>query len=128
MNLNEFVTEMELSKKLMPLLAEHQTYFVYAYHDHTGEHTLRARDQSYHEKDVPAWTSEELSAFIHGFMNITVRDGEWWVYFSPENGTDNSYTFKDINLANALALYILAQHTEGEFLEDDQINNTEHLA
>lgn len=117
MNLNSLVVEMELARKLMPLIADKMTYYVYAYHAHTDKHTLRAADQSFHENDVPAWTAEELSSFIHGFMNITIKDGTWFVYFSPENGTDNSYQFSDVNLANALALYILAQHTEGEFLE-----------
>lgn len=65
---------------------------------------------------ISAFTASELGEISKGlFFNISINDnGLWSLYFSPDYGTDNSYTFEEKNLSDLIAKMILANHKEKE--------------
>lgn len=71
-----------------------------------------------------AFLASELLEMLNAFIRIG-KDGTSYihgslitVYYQPENGTDNSYSFSGTNLANLLAQALIAQIDEGEFKND----------
>jgi len=66
---------------------------------------------------LSAFTASELLEILNAHVSISKNYNENVinVYYSPENGTDNSYNFTGDNLADLLAKVIIAQHSEGGF-------------
>ncbi len=64
------------------------------------------------ESQYAAYSSIELSKMVSGHFNLRKEDGCWCLHFSPDQGTDNSYTFIEKNLAEALGKMLIAYHVE----------------
>lgn len=114
MTLENIVVNPELSEKLKKVGITKESFFGWRESHRGVEYVNIYSDQV---SIAPAYTAGELMPMIRAHMVITTTEDSPLinVYYSPEGGTDNSYTFKGKNLADLLAKVILAQHTEGEF-------------
>lgn len=65
---------------------------------------------------ISAFTASELGKIAKGlFFHVSIGDdGLWSLYFSPDCGTDNSYSFVDANLAECMAKMIIANFNESK--------------
>lgn len=125
MTLDSLVTSLELSKKLKDLHLNYESLFAW-YHGliepFVEYKNINYLSKTYQEmKDFaeicPAFTAQEIGQLLgKAFFNINKntynRPGDWFCYYQPESGTDNSYTFVDDNLANIMAKILIAKINE----------------
>ena len=66
--------------------------------------------------EISAFTAQELLDELNAFIRIGIEPDSKLinVYYQPETGTDNSYTFEGTNLADLLAQVKIAQIKEDE--------------
>lgn len=124
MNIEKYVVSLELAKKLKELGVSQKTLFYHynePYVDNTDDWVITNwsdYETAYSNKSEPysAFLASELLSIIKAFLRISTDiDEPIKVYYQPENGTDNSYTFEGNNIADLLAEVLIAQIKEGEF-------------
>ena len=123
MEINEIVCSLENAKKLKELHVNQQSYFMWYIDDELYPTriltTKFCKAGEFKELRLySAFTAQELLNILRfkSFINISPDNVfACSVYYQPENGTDNSYSFQGNNLADLLAKVLIAQIKEGEF-------------
>lgn len=125
MELENIVISLENAKKLKELGHKQESFFYYCYSKRTKKYWIYTKNQfdNYNKSedlmtsDFSAYTTQELfeiaeSENLH--FNIYKNENEPGIklYYSPEWGTDNSYTFSGDNIADLLAQMLIAKHEE----------------
>ncbi len=113
MNLSDYVVSLEIAKRLKELGITYPSLFCW-----TTDLDLEYIPSDIRNEKVciAAYTAQELWNIIENYhFHINKDENGTHLYFSPEGGTDNSYTFTDNNIANNLAKMVLAQHRENEY-------------
>lgn len=120
MSLEQQVCSLELAKKLKELGVIKESLFYWSSCSHcTAEYGVEEwslQEGMDYGDNYSAFTSSELLEIINAFIRISKDvDSNISVYYQPEHGTDNSYTFEGNNLADLLAQVLIAQINENEF-------------
>lgn len=123
--IEKIVCSLELSKKLKEIGIKQESIFYYyhsvqadKYRIYTKEQCININGEDYLTDSMSAFTAQELieilrfKAFINMSPYLFVALN---VYYQPETGTDNSYTFQGDNLADLLAKVLIARINEGEY-------------
>lgn len=118
--IEKIVCSLELAKKLKELGVKQESYFVWFQLKENITWDLYEswqvkNDDRFHT--ISAFTAQELLNLLNATLRISKNYYEsiLQIYYQPEYGTDNSYTFDGDNLSNLLARVLIAQIQEGEY-------------
>jgi hypothetical protein len=136
LELERQVTSMHLSYKLKSLDIIQESYFYWCTDDNNRDWYIDDwkisiyADYPRPKKICSAFMASELMSLLNAEIHISkpfnsdisridkhFNCNTISIYYQPENGTDNSYTFEGTNLADLLAEVLIAQINEGEFYD-----------